>query len=408
MTLIDDRGRLFGRLNLVDAGVVVLAIVAAAGLLVAYRVFRLPLGPAVNSVAPATQAAVNGARIELHGRDFLPFLRVFVRRSGNAGLVHDIARPADAFTLANQTQATWVVESPVLAEVRLPDGMSSGTYDLVFANETRQLSIAPAAFTLTALPSSLVQTATAIVRLEGAFTQVTPADVPRLAPGARVTSGRADESVEILAVSPSQPDLVPVAAGRGAVPAAVDGRVRVPASLRVHCTVAESRCLLGGAALAPGDAVRVHVGAQEVRYVVDELVPDFADADAEADLTVRFVLPPAEAALMKPGDLDAPDASSAARGPRTSAVLASIASRSTLTGRALETVDQQPHWVEEPEVRLDAVLRVPVTRLDGVAFYKGQALKGGGTIAFETLTYKARAWVLAVSVHARAKGRSSE
>jgi hypothetical protein len=152
----------------------------------------------------------------------------------------------------------------------------------------------------------------------------------------------------------------------------------------------------------------MRVGAQDIRFVVDEVASDFADAVGEADVTVRFLLRPEEAAQMKTGDLDAASASASARGRRTSAVLASIASRGDVTRRTLETVDKKPRWIEEPAVRVDAVLRVPVTRLDGVWFYKGQALKSGGTVAFETPTYKARAWVLNVDARQTAKGRSSE
>src|SRR5476651_613751 len=297
VTLIDDRGRLFGRINLVDAGVALLGVAAAAGLLVAYQVFRLPRGPEVVSVQPATQAAVNGAHITLRGRDFLPFLRVFVRRSGGtAGMVHENDNPYDAFTLVNQTQAPWVVESPLVAEVRLPDGMGAGTYDLAFSNETRQLSIARAAFTLTSPPPPpTLRPATAIVRLEGAFTRLTGADAQRLTSGAHLVSNRADESIEILAAAPSQPDVVQLDAGRGAVPAAVDARVRVPATLRVRCTVAGTKCLLGGATITAAGALRMRLGAQEIGFIVDEVAPGFSDAVAEADVTVRFLLRPEEA-----------------------------------------------------------------------------------------------------------------
>ena len=294
MTLIDDRGRLFGRVNLVDAGIAVLAVGTAAGLFTAFRVFRLPRGPEIASVEPATQPAVTGAQLRLRGRDFLPYERVFVNQSGaSPGFVHGDEKPADEFTLVNQTRAPWVVESPSLASVSLPDRMAPGTYDLIFYNETRQLSIARAAFTLTSV-----------------------------------------------APPPVQP-------------------------------------------------------------------PDLADAAGEADVTVRFVLRPAEAAQMKAGDLDAADDTQARR-PRRAATLASIAARADVTRRTYSTAGGHAQWIEEPAVRVDAVLRVPVTRLDGVWFYKGQALKSGGTIAFETPIYKARAWVLNVAARRTAKGRSSE
>lgn len=408
MTLIDGRGRLFGRVNLVDAGVVLLALLAVAGVVTAYRVFRLPGAPTIEAVEPATQAAVDGARVGVRGRDFLPFQRVFVRRSGDTPrLVHEDEVVSDAFTLVNHTQAQWAVESPTRADVRLPDRMTPGTYDLLFYDETRLLAAKTAAFTLTASAVPVTHALTSVVRVEGAFTRLTAGEPPLLIVRGRLASDRPDESIEILAVGPSQPDVVSVGGGTGAVPAALEGRVRVPATLRVRCTVVDLSCGLGGAALEPGRALRLRLGDRQLEFMVDELVSDLADAVADADVTVRFLVRPEEAAQMKAGDVDAAGMT-AALAPRTRAVLASIASRGDVTRRALETVDKKPQWIEEPAVRIDAVLRVPVIRLDGMWFYKGQALKSGGTIAFETLTYKARAWVLNVAVRAPVNRRSSE
>lgn len=408
MTLIDERGRLFGRLNLIDAGLAVLAVAAVAGLFTAYRVFRLPRGPDITSVEPVTQPAVNGARVRLHGRDFLPYQRVFVQRSGDTpGFVHELEKPADEFTLVNQTQAQWVVESPLLAEVRLPDGMGGGTYDLLFFNETRQLSVKHNAFTLTSVAPPPVRPPTATVRLEGTFTRLLASEVPLLAPGTRLASDHPDESMEIVAADRPQPDVAYLTAGSRPVPAAVEGRQQVPATVRARCTVAESACRIGDVTLVADSAVTVRLGEHRFRFVINEMASDIADAAGDADVTVRFALRPAEAAQMKTGDLDAAGAAAAGR-PRSAATLVSIAARSDVTRRTLETANGKARWTEEPAVRVDAVLRVPVTRLDGVWFYKGQALKSGGTIAFETLTYKARAWVLNVAVRAPANGRGSE
>ena len=406
--MIDDRGRLFGRLNLVDAGIVVFIAAAVAGLLVAYQVFRLPRGPEIASVEPATQPAAKGARVRVRGRDFLPFQRVFVQRTGvAAGLVHEHEQPADEYTLVNQTQAQWLVESPSLAEVQLPDGMGAGTYDLLFFNETRQLAIVGAAFTLTSTAPPPVRPPTALLRLEGAFTRLLAADASPLVPGTRLISDRPGEFMEIVSVDRPQPDVTRLSAGRDFVPAALDGRVQVPATVRVRCTVAGSSCRIGDAALATDEAVTVRLGQRLFRFDVSAVASEIADAAGDADVTVRFVLRSAEAAQMQAGDADAAGAD-VVRQSRHAATLASIASRADVTRRTFSTVDGKSQWIEEPAVRVDAVLRVPVTRIDGVWFYKGQALKSGGAIAFETPIYKTRAWVLNVAVRAPANGRRSE
>ena len=154
MTLLDQRGRLFGRLNLVDAGVAALLVGAAAVAFTGFRVFRMPRGPEIAALEPATQPAARGAHLTVRGRDFLPFLRVFVRRSEEAGLVHPDEKPADDYTLVNHTQAKWAVESPSLATVQLPDDVAPGTYDLMFYVETRLLTIRGAAFRLSPPPAS--------------------------------------------------------------------------------------------------------------------------------------------------------------------------------------------------------------------------------------------------------------
>ena len=406
MTLIDRRGRLCGRINLVDAALVCLGVLAAIGIVTAYRVFRLPGPPAIDAVEPASQAALNGARVGLRGRDFLPFQRVFVRRSGDVPrLVHEKERVSDAFTLVNHTQAQWAVESPTRGDVRLPDGMTPGTYDLLFYDDTRLLTMKAAAFTLTPSAAS-AYAPTASVRVEGAFMALVPADLPRLPAHERLTSDRPDESIEILAVGPPQSDTTMVGGGRSSPPAAIDERVRLPATLRARCSVADSSCRIGGDALEPGGAVRLKLGDRTFRFVVDSLVSDLAEAALDADVTVRLLMSPEQAEQVNAGDVDT--GAVARHGLGKQAVLVSIASRGAVTRRVLETVGKTEQWIEESAVRVDAVLKIPVTRIDGVWFYKGQALKSGGTIAFETPIYKARAWVLNVAVRAPARGRSSE
>jgi hypothetical protein len=155
VNLIDERGRLFGRINAIDAAAIALAMGAVAFAYTGYRIFRLPPAPDVTAVEPSSLQEGPALRVRLAGRHFLPFMRVFVRRSGaSATLVHDPAvyTPADDYTLVNTTLAPWAVESPSLAQVQLPDDLGPGVYDLVFYNETRQVGMQRAAFTITPRP----------------------------------------------------------------------------------------------------------------------------------------------------------------------------------------------------------------------------------------------------------------
>jgi hypothetical protein len=110
----------------------------------------------VTAVQPSTLEEGSALRVRLAGRHFLPFLRVFVRRSdASITLVHDPAvhKPADDYTLVNTTMAPWAVESPSLAQVQLPDDLGPGVYDLMFFNETRQVGMQRAAFTIVPRPA---------------------------------------------------------------------------------------------------------------------------------------------------------------------------------------------------------------------------------------------------------------
>lgn len=165
MTVIDERGRIFGLVNAVD--VAALAIVAAAGgfAFAGYRVFRLPPAPVVNLIEPASQPEGKGLQLRVRGANFLPFVRAFVQRAGAApALAHDprVHKPADDYTLVNTTLAPWVVESPSVAQVQLPDDLAPGTYDLLFFNETREVGRKAAAFTVTPRPAAPPPSATPI------------------------------------------------------------------------------------------------------------------------------------------------------------------------------------------------------------------------------------------------------
>lgn len=402
MTLLDGRGRLLGRFNLVDGAVLLVALLLAWGVYTVYSVFRLPGAPEIVSVDPATQTAGDAARVKLRGRDFLPFMRVFVQRSGGKpAFVHENERPVDAFTLVNRTQAEFVVESPTTAEIRLPNRMEAGTYDLLFFDETRHLGTQRSAFTLTPPPTSPpVAVPTALVRAYGAFHGLSAAGAELLRAGARLRTDGEREWVEILNFGAAS-DTAVLATKREAVLAALDGTVEVPAFVRVHCSVIGRQCEIGGKAVGERTSIPVRLGDRSVTFVIGAVEADFADAEGEADVAIRFVVRSNVTDVLKTGDVDA--ATEVEARVRPAARIVSIASRRQVTSRSLVTVNGQPRVVEEPAQSIDVLLRVPVTRVNGVWFYRGVAMKSGGDMAFETPTYKARGWILDVTPRATRK-----
>src|SRR3990172_510135 len=81
MSLIDDRGRLFGRLNIIDAALVAFVLVLLPIGYTASTLFRVPR-PQIESVEPAFQLVGPGRRIRVRGRDLRPFLKAFVSPTG--------------------------------------------------------------------------------------------------------------------------------------------------------------------------------------------------------------------------------------------------------------------------------------------------------------------------------------
>src|SRR3954465_12181904 len=75
MSIIDERGRLFGRLNVVDAAVVLLLIAIVPVGYGAYLLFRAPV-PRLTDLAPNTFAQGPNLQTAVHGENLRPYMRV--------------------------------------------------------------------------------------------------------------------------------------------------------------------------------------------------------------------------------------------------------------------------------------------------------------------------------------------
>ncbi|GEM_PF-3252672 len=115
MPLIDERGRLLGKINLIDAAVGLLFLFLIPLAYGAYALFRIP-SPKITAVEAVTLTD-QGWRMRLLGKDLRPFLRVF------AG-VH---------------MGEFLIESPTRAEVQFPK-LEAGTYDLALYDQTQEVA----------------------------------------------------------------------------------------------------------------------------------------------------------------------------------------------------------------------------------------------------------------------------
>jgi hypothetical protein len=182
MPLLDSRGRVFGRWNVIDAGLAIFLLLLIPAGLVIYRVFRVH-DPIIVSVAPTRQPAGPGLRIRLTGRDFRPFLRAYVNKAGTP------------FSLINRThelsEGTVLVETPEVVEIQLPM-LQAATYDLYLFDELQQVAERPAAFTIGATDATVEATVRFVVPPDLA-PLVKPGDEDGIEPAGRASDegGRA-------------------------------------------------------------------------------------------------------------------------------------------------------------------------------------------------------------------------
>src|SRR5262249_1959084 len=115
MSIVDERGRLFGRFNLIDASVVAVVVLLLPIAFAAYVLFR-PATMRTTGVEPQSVVKGPGTRVRLPGEHPRPYLRAEVGR----------VQPL-----------RFLIESPTAGEISMPD-LEPGTYDVALFDETEE------------------------------------------------------------------------------------------------------------------------------------------------------------------------------------------------------------------------------------------------------------------------------
>jgi len=136
--VVDERGKAFGRFNVIDLAAIVVVVVLIPMGYVAWRVFRQPL-PVITSITPSTLSVDSPMRVRLKGDHFVPYLNAFLSKTAEPFSV--------PHRLADNIQATFLIETPTDVELQLPD-LDPGTYDLYLYDEGRELVHKVSAITL--------------------------------------------------------------------------------------------------------------------------------------------------------------------------------------------------------------------------------------------------------------------
>jgi len=284
MTVVDERGRLFGAFNLVEAAiaaVVVLLIPIAYG---TFLLFRSP-SPHITSVArvPITmeERRVAGgshlsAKLKVRGSGFRPMLRASIDDT-----------PALGF----------VFENPNSADVLVGD-VAPGTHDLVIYDGVQEVARSTKAVTIQAAPPARVRVAGTLFDLDEAGAQAL-----RVGPA----SANAAAQAEIVQLGPVAPGRHRLTTDRGTADVAIPDRVERPVVMVLQCDFDPNsdQCAVGGTALAatPSPVIRVAgPGGTTLSLAVEELFP--VEPPHPAIVRVRFAGAAEMLDLIRPGDRD--------------------------------------------------------------------------------------------------------
>src|SRR5215467_5852866 len=216
MAVVDDRGRIGGKVNLIDAviAVVVLGLIPVA--FGAYLLFRTP-EPKLLAVTPATLNQGGNLRVTITGQNLRPFMRV----------TFDTIQ-GQSFLIGNTT----------FAIVELPD-LKPGSYDVKLWDYRQELAILP-----------LTPTPTMAMQVKGTFKGLSADRMKTIKAGDKFPP-TGDTMATVVSVGNAMPSAVQVRAGTAMLTVPIGGQTDLQAELRVQCFAVSNldgtvRCAVSG------------------------------------------------------------------------------------------------------------------------------------------------------------------
>lgn len=265
MKMLDDHGRLFGRLNLFDAVVMAFLVGLIPLGYASYLLFR-PAAPTIESVTRVpfsreeervTAGAVLAAKLKVVGSNFNPLLRAEVG-----------GQPALGF----------VFESPNSADV-LVGLLPPGTHDLALFDGIQEVARAPGVFEYEPVKG-------AAIRVVGRFIRMRPDTATSLREGMTLP----ETDAVVVHLGPVKPNRLRVNLRDGATDLPADDRVERGAVVDVWCSFDGplDRCTVAGRVLAGDSPVNLAWPGTSGPLVfrVEEILP--ATVPRPARLRVRL------------------------------------------------------------------------------------------------------------------------
>jgi hypothetical protein len=352
MPFIDDKGRLFGRVNLFDAALAAFVVILVPIAYGTFLLFRTP-APRIASVSrvpiTAEERRVAGgsrlsAKLKVRGSGLRPMLRASVGETPTLG---------------------FVFENPNSADVLVGD-VHAGTHDLILYDGVQEVARLEKSVTIAAEPPQRVLGLGTLIQLDKAAADA-------LAPGASLTAATPRDS--IVALGPVRPELDRM--GHGRTQAAVSGsRWERQAEILLQCDPDPSAlgCQVGGVPLSSTTPPVVQVigpSGTVLLFAVNEILP--ATSPSIVTARVRFAAAPEVLSLVHAGDRDE------CLDDRAATVLAAGTRRPGAGGG-----------------ELDVTFRLGLDESAHGWRYRGRVFKAGVTFPFTTDRYMLEGTVLSV------------
>lgn len=343
MTVIDDRGRIYGRVNIVDAVLLTIFVGLVPLAYGAYLLFRTP-PPRLTSVEPQKLVLDRNPRVIVHGENLRPYMRV---------------------SFNNQQGRSFLFKDQTTAEIDIGE-IAPGTYDVVLYDYARERARLPNAMTVVA--SALPATSVLVI---GAVGNLQEAEARKI-----VTGLKLNKFGSIVEAGRPVPQVTRVHSGASTVDIPVPGGYQVPVMIHVPCAVqmngGQPMCMLDGLTLVPNALLQIETPFGPYNMQIHQVLGSEPLVSIEA--VVRLSGDPSVLGLVRAGDVDFG------------------ISRNELSAGA-RVLDVSPSNGGSRNVRLQLRAQKSV---DGW-WYQGSALRSGSAFTLRTKGYELQGTVLSIT-----------
>jgi len=254
MAVVDDRGRIGGTVNLIDAVIAVVVLLLIPLAFGAYLLFHAP-PPKLLAVTPSTLYQGTNLRVTITGENLRPYLRVTF--NGIQG---------QSFLIGNTT----------FALVDLPE-LKAGAYDVSLWDYRQLLATLPKGLTI----FPLAPTPTMQIDVRGTFKGLASDRLKEIKAGDRFPP-TGDPQATVVSVGAAVPSAIQVRAGASVLTVPLGGQTDLQAQLRVQCFAVSNpdgsvRCVIAGPVqqvdIAPGSILPLPGPGGSLAFQIQDVLP---------------------------------------------------------------------------------------------------------------------------------------